>query len=263
MFLIYIQNIKKWKNKYPKIDTSTLENEYNAGNEVAGIALLGDIGNPKKVNYYEFLAECSRLFKNVYLLSGNHEYYTKYMSTGKFKSSVTENIQMAITNAHNKSKINNIFYLNNNSKEVLPKKFIIGSTLWSDHSKSITSNKRELNDFYNLINKEHSKSVDFIRCEINKIIWHTKLPNITVLTHYLPTYKLVSDNYKDLNDFNPAQNERYYSNQEHLIKYPVKNWLCGHSHTNMDIVINSVNLGINCFHNNTNNSLVKLKYVEL
>ena len=55
-----------------------------------------------------------------YLLSGNHEYYTKYMSTSNFKSSVTENIQIAINNAQNKSEINNIFYLNNDSEEVLP-----------------------------------------------------------------------------------------------------------------------------------------------
>ena len=149
-------------------------------------------------------------------------------------------------------------------KKCYHRKFIIGSTLWSDQSKSITSNYHVLNNFYNLINTEHTKSVDFIRNEINKIIWHTLATEYhcfnSLFTH---TYELVSDKYKELNHTDQAQNERYYSNQESLIKYPVKNWLCGHSHTNMDISPNNVNLGINCFHNNHNNSLVKLKFVEL
>ena len=71
--LAYVSDLhlehKKWKNKYPKIDTSSLENEYNLGNEILGIGLLGDIETLKKL-ITEFLAECSSLFENVLLTVG-------------------------------------------------------------------------------------------------------------------------------------------------------------------------------------------------
>lgn len=254
---LHLEN-KKWQNSFPKINLKSLQSEVG---EINGIGLLGDIGNPKKENYYAFISECAKLFENVYLLSGNHEYYTKYMATNKYKLSVKGNIERAVAKAKEVSKNNNIFYLDNNIIEVLPNKFIIGSTFWSDHTKSINSTNHIYNMFYKQITYEHHKSIHFIKTEIDKIKLKTNEANLTILSHYLPTFNLVSEKYKDLYNTNRAQSERYFSNQDELIKFPVKNWICGHSHSNMNIVLNDVNLGINCFQNN--DLLIELKFVEL
>ena len=40
------------------------------------VALLGDIGIPSMPSYEEFILEMSDMFKQVLVVSGNHEYYS-------------------------------------------------------------------------------------------------------------------------------------------------------------------------------------------
>jgi predicted MPP superfamily phosphohydrolase len=254
-----------WGTDYPLFKIKQNESIDN----IEGIALLGDIGNPGYDNYHKFLAYCSELFKNVYLISGNHEYYLKGGSVFNIKNIVTSRINNAIEKANEKSKKDNIFYLNNSIKEILPNKYIIGTPLWSDHSSSIIETNKYMHNFYKFINNEHYESVRFLESNINKITTQNELkniddPNITILTHYLPTFNLISEEYRNIYYINRAQSERYFSNQEKLITYPVKNWLCGHSHSNIDITFNQVNLKMNCFiSNKKNNKFIDLKFVYL
>jgi len=251
-----------WGKNYPKFNLKQTEN-------LEGLALLGDIGNPGYDNYYNFLAYCSNIFKNVYLISGNHEYYLKVRSSFNIKNLVTSRINNAIEKAREKSKKDNIFYLNNSLKEVISNKYILGTTLWSDHTSSIIESNKYMHRFYNFVNNEHFESVKFLESNINKIIKQNEMnnidePNITILTHYLPTFNLVTEQYRNIYYLNRARSERYFSNQEKLIAHPVKNWLCGHSHSNIEIIFNDVNLKMNCFTSNKkNNNFVDLKFVYL
>jgi predicted phosphodiesterase len=47
-------------------------------NESITLILAGDIGYPYHNNYETFLSECSKLFKHIILIAGNHEYYCGY-----------------------------------------------------------------------------------------------------------------------------------------------------------------------------------------
>jgi hypothetical protein len=38
--------------------------------------LVQDIGHPKKENYFAFLAAQAARFERVFVVTGNHEYYT-------------------------------------------------------------------------------------------------------------------------------------------------------------------------------------------
>ena len=77
-----------WGTDYPRFKIEQIERVDN----IEGIALLGDIGNPGYDNYHKFLAYCSELFKNVYLISGNHEYFLKGRSVFNIKNIVTSRI---------------------------------------------------------------------------------------------------------------------------------------------------------------------------
>ena len=86
--------------------------------------------------------------------------------------------------------------------------------------------------------------------------------NVTVLTHYLPSYQLVDEKYHNIYTSDRAKSERYFSNIEHFIKPPIKNWICGHSHSIKNIHINGVNLCINSYVSQKSD-LLNLNFVYL
>lgn len=201
------------------------------------IALLGDIGNPRLNSYEKFLDVMSYSYDNIYLISGNHEYWNLDGCTKMTKDETDICINTIV------SKYNNIHYLNN--KSVIHNGIkIIGSTLWSYidyryaninigdyHMISYDGNidKRKNNELYN-------ESKNFIESEINSI----NCDNIIVLTHHCPSYKFISNKF-----INNKHNFAYASNLDHLIKYPVKAWLSGHTHCYVSHNINGVQCCVN------------------
>jgi len=182
------------------------------------LALLGDIGNPHEKLYSAFIKECSHKWDKVLLISGNHEY-----NNGKYSVIETNNLIKSICNKHN-----NVYYLDNTST-MLEDYVILGTPLWSAN----------LNiPFYRHINYLHINSVEFLNANINASLYEND--PIIILSHYLPTYNLLADKYK-----NQTVLFNYASNLDHLIKPPVKAWLCGHSHSQVVKYINGVYCGIN------------------
>jgi hypothetical protein len=66
--------------------------------------------------------------------------------------------------------------------------------------------------------------------------------SIIVLTHHLPSYKLVHPKYEG----HPL-NFCFAVNLEEMMVSPVRGWLCGHSHTGCEVEINGVKCGLNPF----------------
>ena len=52
--------------------------------------LLGDIGHPDTINFQKFIKKCSELYKNVFLIYGNHEYYSILRGSKKKKKKIKE-----------------------------------------------------------------------------------------------------------------------------------------------------------------------------
>lgn len=176
------------------------------------LVLAGDIGYPKLKVYQDFLKQMSTQFEIIFLIAGNHEYYM----SNSIKE--TENIIKDFV-----STLPNIIFLQKSSYLYKGVKFI-GCTLWSNPTNKLLT--FYMNDFeciprmtfekYNLLHKDHQ---EWLKMQINE----TKEPKI-VITHHLPTDKLVADKYK-----NHRLNEFFYSDQEELMSN-VNLWLCGHSH---------------------------------
>lgn len=217
------------------------------------IVLNGDIGNPYDPNYTQTIQNASESFKFVYLISGNHELYSKD------RIPITD-INLEIQTICNKFK--NVIYLNNSSYDITPNLRIIGTILWSyippnKHIQAILNNKncatsktakvrcREIYD-YDLegkikelfpkdTNKLFEQNVKFIKDEIKKA--DDEKINLIVVTHYLPSIDLLDR--KDI----------YYmfaSDLEYLIKLPVLCWIVGHSHCNIETKVNDILVTSNC-----------------
>ena len=201
------------------------------------LALLGDIGNPFKKNYLDFIKYASNNWNDVFVISGNHEYWQENYNI----DDVNDKIEDIVSN------FKNVHFLNNGTCE-MDDYMVIGSTLWSKIQKKPVSImgddmyiRFEIRVItYEDINKLHDHSVEWITNAIEK-----SNKKIIVLTHHLPSYELIADIYK-VGRY-AKYHDRFASNLDHLIKYPVKIWLCGHSHITLETNINDVFLGINAY----------------
>jgi predicted phosphodiesterase len=82
------------------------------------IGLLGDIGNPLKPEYREFLWEMSDRFGQVFVVAGNHEYYANEVSlTNRLIESIC-------------AQRDNLHFLNASSVK-WGDFLVLGATLWA------------------------------------------------------------------------------------------------------------------------------------
>jgi predicted phosphodiesterase len=130
MKLEYLSDIHlEFKKKFPKLE--------NDDYQFTTLVLLGDIGYPGTRLYNDFISHCSRNFKNVLVLFGNHEFYnTKRRKRTmdeiiKCTESFPENVHFlnnTVVYIHRESNELSMSYDTENSSDYIK---IIGSTLWS------------------------------------------------------------------------------------------------------------------------------------
>lgn len=141
----------------------------------------------------------------------------------------------------------NIYYMNNDEFLLDSNCVLLGTSLWSDipisHQNSI---KTQINDYNKIYIKEsynttitpkwiselHQTNVEWIT---NKLEVH-KDKQVIILTHHLPTFKMIHPMYKG-SDINYA----FCSDLDYLMEKNdnIKFWLCGHTHFNIETIINN------------------------
>lgn len=210
------------------------------------LILAGDIGYPTENNYWLFLEDCSKKYKHVICIPGNHEYYD-----GEYNNidQINEIIEKKSKEIMNRTK--NFHYLNNSTVTIDGITYI-GTTLWSNLD---TSKKREivrgLNDF-NYIKMKlcknftfddyidfHQRDLNWLTTEINKNI-NENNNNFVVITHHLPSFQLVHSKYRE-----SSINSAFSTNLDNIING--KLWISGHTHTPMTKTINNVPVIVNPF----------------
>lgn len=209
------------------------------------LALCGDIGWPEKAALATFLSWCSRNFKEVYWVPGNHEFYTKSLEK---RSTVAEKIEMCEKLC---DTFKNVHFMYRKVRQVPGWNLrIVGCTMWThldpeNDVKTILG----MNDVRQIFESEKNASPDFFR------EWHetdkawlaqetkkarTAQEDMIVLTHHLPSYKLIHPKYEG----HPL-NYCFATNLEEMMESPIRAWLCGHSHTACEVEINGVKCGLN------------------
>jgi len=73
------------------------------------LCLTGDIGEPFSDLYFTFLGHCSPLFKYIFIITGNHEYYKTETYTHKTIQSTNEKIVEVC------KQFNNVHFLSDSS----------------------------------------------------------------------------------------------------------------------------------------------------
>ncbi len=244
------------------------------------LILAGDIGHPSDPKYENFLQTCTKLYDNVFLITGNHEYYQSEKNSKQNPLSVDEinqmieeicsNLNLANTspdsatslpnpsdpspNPSNPSpnpsnKFGKIHFLNN--KMILYKNiYIIGSTLWSYVDPSKFDTKFNMND-YNYIK-------DFTP-EISNELWQKNRKFISDSIDMVRSVKktdpnknsrclVITHHLPSFHLIHPKYksctdiNHFFASDMDNLITEPVDYWIYGHTHMASKIIHNGVNL---------------------
>lgn len=210
--------------------------------------LLGDIGNPNTIIYNNFLTYCSENWKQVYLISGNHEYYNHH--TIEENNNCIKNIT---------KKFNNVKFLNREYVEIeddssKDEYLILGLTLWSDVSYGVANYMNDYKRIYyyklpcgrrmkitsNNIKKEYKDNLDWLIETIQKINTQNIMnKKIIILSHHIPFIF----NYS----INQVLNSAYCSDTIEQLKNlnltnNIKFWCVGHIHTKINQIVENINV---------------------
>jgi len=190
------------------------------------LILAGDIGNPFGNNYLYFLREISIKFKKVFIISGNHEYYNKDYDIDDINNQIIKTC----------NDFSNIIFLNNSYYDYNGYRFI-GSTLWSlvdNTTEPINDTKKIKNMNIDFYNKLHTISKNYIK----QILDQSKDQKCVIITHHVPSYKLIDDKFKT--DYYDKYNKWFYSDLDDLFTDQIKCWIYGHTHMQSHKIINGI-----------------------
>jgi predicted phosphodiesterase len=188
------------------------------------LILAGDIGNPTTAyfQYFRFLELCKSINKNIFLISGNHEYYESNYNMEDIENKIRKMcIEIGITFLQNESILHNGIRF-------------IGSTLWSLVEKQAF---KDIGDSYYKVFRSHieysEKFIDSLKF-LRKTLLESKEPCI-VITHHVPTEKVIHTRYRGDNLSSAFYTDIVYSLNLKKCRY----WFCGHTHETAKLRLSS------------------------
>jgi hypothetical protein len=208
------------------------------------LALCGDIGYPEDPLLEQFLRFCSQYYRMVFWVPGNHEFYSPSgQMTLRDKFEKMESLC---------AKFNNVILMSQRAYNVPGTTLrIVGCTLWTEIPEECRSTAQKYMNDFRLIYKNKNQRIT--TDDINE--WHTQDKawlqseiqaaqdsghELIVLTHHLPTQRLVHQKYEG----HPL-NACFATTLDPIIRYPIRAWLCGHSHTANEVRVNTVLCSLN------------------
>jgi hypothetical protein len=212
------------------------------------LALVGDIGIPELSSYKVFLQWCSKNWKKVFLVAGNHEYYNVRCPVKTDMASKKEQIRLACEGLPNVHFLDcsSVYFPEHNVR-------ILGCTFWSDIPDEIKQKallymndarqilyENEMPLTPHLFSELHSKEKEWLDKEIQSC--QERNERCLVLTHYLPSFELIHEKYQG-----HFLNCCFASHSDNLFRPPVVAWICGHTHTGMRKSIQGIPVVLNPF----------------
>ncbi len=213
------------------------------------IALLGDIGFPHTAEYKMFVQECADLYKHVFVVAGNHEYYRRQKTHDYTRELLHEFC----------STLDNVHFLDDSAVVIDGVRFV-GGTLWThldgfcgpgvelamtDYKEirkmALTHDgkPRKINISWHDTYAWHTKTVQYIAAQIKEA--QAAGQRVVVLTHHVPTLDPRSHEGSQHGSDNPA----YSTDLDHMIAKPVVLWAYGHTHWCSDFELDGVRVASN------------------
>jgi len=159
------------------------------------------------------LSRIAKLYRDVVIVLGNHDYYGWRIEDLLAKIKVPENVHL----------------LDNSSIKLEGQRFI-GGTLWFGNDPAAQMYKSQLADFSQVSHPEDIYEEN--RATRNYLLDNIQ-PGDVVITHHLPTYKSVAHEFT-----NSVFNSFFVSPLPEAFELEPKLWIHGHTHSQMDYELN-------------------------
>ncbi len=191
--------------------------------DAENLILAGDIGDPFSEFYKNFLSNISLQYKKIFIIAGNHEFYNKHT------------IEQTVEQINNVSKLfDNVYFLNQTLLE-FENFIILGCVLWThiidDEQNQVTEYMNDYKFISNFTvkkqNKLHKKDVNWLKEQFIQLHYNKK--PVIVVTHHLPSYKLIHTKYLK----NSIINSAFANTDCDAFFEKINYWVCGHTHTPM------------------------------
>lgn len=205
------------------------------------LILAGDIGQPGKANYKEFLQELGA-YQHVFLISGNHEYY----SSGKRKHEIDYDLYKLC------KALPNVTYLHMAHAELWPGgPLILGTTLWSRIQNKAAA-QAVMSDYVRIrtgpagqkkqkitpdqTNEWHRQELAWLAGKLAQVRTETPEKPIIVVTHHAPLLA-ATEAYATLHPKEGRHcDDAFATDLEELIKQQKPDfWIHGHTHCLVDL----------------------------
>lgn len=186
----------------------------------SALFIAGDLGQPHRPEFRDFLYQASDIWSNVFYVTGNHEY--ELAQCAAHMQDIDDQID-SIT-----SKRDNIHVLRDGRVVQWNEYTVIGCTLWTF-------------TLYNTWRQTERNSRHLFESEFLRRTIESATTPIIVMTHYLPSYSLVHPYYMQ----RYSELDRWASASDHLLTKPVKYWFAGHTHSVYDGFLYDVHVLIN------------------
>jgi len=145
------------------------------------LILAGNIGHLNHILFFPFLDYCSRNWKKIFYIPGNHEYYSHKKNMNELEFDYKYRIE---------TKYKNVFYLNNSVAELDDDINIYGATFWTNPPfKNTYEGKIYVND-YNYIQYFKPTLDQVVKLDVPKV------------------RELSNDSFKQLQDYLARENKK-------------------------------------------------------
>lgn len=198
------------------------------------LILAGDIGVPNSFRYLTLLRKVASSHQNVFIITGNHEYYNTSVSECD-----TQMEHMC------RSVGPNVIFLNNTTFDIESLQCrVVGSTLWSevqDDQRSnvscfISDHRRIHHWDVEINNNRHKLNVSFIEHEIQRATQDGI--RLIIVTHHAPMTKGVCKPQHMHSNLSSS----FQTDLTHLLGPPVSVWCFGHTHHCSQQVVNGTHV---------------------
>ena len=230
-------HLELYKQRPSKVD------RFHIRAEAPYLILAGDIGDPSSDVYTRFLTRLSTMFRRIFIVAGNHEYYA-YNRDEDIRSCAKPNCEdwIDVVNARIKAvtaRFSNVEFLNNTHCNIVEFGIVIfGATFWTD---ILPVEKEEVmcnvNDYQQIPGLTIEKVISMHRASRNalrKLLQSMrttanaagcKMSRVIVVSHHLPSYQLIDPRFKD-----SKTNSSYATDIPEAQCDDIVAWVAGHTH---------------------------------
>lgn len=195
------------------------------------LILAGDIGSvlaEHRAKYEQFLEFVSQRYKMVFLIAGNHEYYSLSTHSCSKRGDWFEYIEGTIREMVRATP--NVIFLQNEFYAIPETNLCVyGTTLWSqidDDLRFII--KHEVNDYHFIPHFTTQRSCELFHSNVEHLkqtLEQNPDKQFLVISHHLPSYELIAPKYRTC-----ELNSSFASSVECSHNPQIVAWMCGHTH---------------------------------